>query len=92
MVMGSPTPTADVGALLVAEMVLHGWDVARAAGEEYRATEAVAAAVYRSVEANAELFRNYQGFAPAVEVPGSSPVLDRALALSGRDPSWTPDS
>src|SRR6201996_9442838 len=27
--MGSPTPSDGVGALLLAEMVLHGWDVAR---------------------------------------------------------------
>ena len=89
-VMGSPTPAADVGALLVAEMVLHGWDVARAIGEDYRVPGDVATAVYRAVEANAELFRKYEGFAAAVEVPGSAPLLDRALALSGRDPAWTP--
>lgn len=91
MVMGSPTPAADVGALLIAEMVLHGWDIARAIGEQYRATEAVAAAAYRAVEANAELFRRYQGFAGPVEVPAPAPLLDRVLALSGRDPAWTPD-
>jgi uncharacterized protein (TIGR03086 family) len=90
MTMGSPTPAADVGALLIAEMVLHGWDVARSIGEQYRATEAVAAAVYQAVEANAELFRKYQGFAGPAEVPASATVLDRALAMSGRDPSWTP--
>jgi uncharacterized protein (TIGR03086 family) len=91
MVMGSPTPSADVGALLIAEIVLHGWDVARAIGERYGATEAVATAVYQAVEANAELFRKYQGFAGPVEAAAGAPVLDLALAMSGRDPSWTPD-
>ena len=39
--MGSPTPAAaDVGALLVAEMVLHGWDIARASGRDYSCTGA----------------------------------------------------
>lgn len=90
-VMGSPTPAADVGAMLVMEIVLHGWDVARAIGEDYRVPADVAAAVYRTVEGSAELFRKYEGFAGPVEVPGSAPVLDRALALSGRDPAWTPD-
>ena len=89
-VIGSPTPAADVGALLVTEMVLHGWDIARAIGEDYQVAGDVAAAVYRAVEANAELYRKYEGFAAAVEAPGTAPVLDRALALSGRDPAWTP--
>jgi uncharacterized protein (TIGR03086 family) len=36
-VMGSPTPAADVAALLIAEMVLHGWDAAKASGQRYTA-------------------------------------------------------
>jgi hypothetical protein len=49
----------------------------------------VAAAVLSAVEANAELFRQYQGFADPIPVPATASVLDRALALSGRDPGWT---
>jgi uncharacterized protein (TIGR03086 family) len=89
-VMGALTPAADVASLLIAEMVLHGWDAAKASGQLYTARDDVAAAVLAAVEANAELFRKYQGFADAVPVPASASVLDRALALSGRDPSWRP--
>jgi uncharacterized protein (TIGR03086 family) len=89
-VMGSPTPAADVGALLIAEMVLHGWDAAKASGQPYAARDDVAEAVLAAVEANAELFRTYQGFAEPVPVPASAPALDRALAQSGRDPAWKP--
>ena len=89
-VMGTPTPAADVAALLIAEMVLHGWDAAKASGQRYTARDDVAAAVLTAVEANAELFRKYQGFADAVPVPASASALDRALAASGRDPAWTP--
>ena len=89
-VMGSPTPAADVAALLIAEMVLHGWDAAKASGQRYTAPDDVAAAVLAAVRANAELFRKYQGFADAVPVPASAPALDQALAESGRDPAWTP--
>lgn len=87
-VMGSPTASADVGALLVAEMVLHGWDIARASGQEYSCAGNVVAATAAAVEANAELFRTYQGFAEPVPVPGSAPAFDRVLAASGRDPHW----
>jgi uncharacterized protein (TIGR03086 family) len=89
-VMGALTPAADVASLLIAEMVLHGWDAAKASGQLYTARDDVAAAVLAAVQANAELFRKYQGFADAVPVPASASVLDRALALSGRDPSWRP--
>ncbi|HLH59605.1 MAG TPA: TIGR03086 family metal-binding protein [Streptosporangiaceae bacterium] len=89
-VMGTPTPAAAVAALLLAETVLHGWDVAKASGQEYSCTEPVAAAVLAAVEANAELFRKYQGFADPVPIREPAPVSDRALAVSGRDPAWTP--
>ena len=89
-VMGAATPAADVAALLIAEMVLHGWDAAKASGQRYTARDDVAATVLAAVEANAELFRKYQGFADAVPVPASASALDRALAQSGRDPAWTP--
>ena len=89
-VMGSGTPAADVAAMLIAEMVLHGWDIARATGQEYAGDEAVAANVLATVEAQGELFRQYQGFAAIVPVEESATVLDRALSLSGRDPQWKP--
>jgi uncharacterized protein (TIGR03086 family) len=89
-VMGDATPAADVGAMLVMEMALHGWDVARATGQEYVLDEAAAEAVLDSVEAQAELFRKYQGFADAIQAPGNATAFDRALSLSGRDPNWKP--
>jgi uncharacterized protein (TIGR03086 family) len=89
-VMGSPTPAADVAALNIAEMVLHGWDLAAATGQAYTVSEPAAAAAMRAVEANAELFRQYKGFAEPVEVPPSASVLDQVLATSGRDPAWKP--
>jgi uncharacterized protein (TIGR03086 family) len=92
-VMGSGTPAADVAAMLIAEMVLHGWDLARATGQEYACDEAVAANVLATVEAQGEMFRQYQGFAAIVALPADgdgATALDRALSLSGRDPQWKP--
>jgi len=89
-VMGSPTPSDGVGALLLAEMVLHGWDVARATGQQYHCDGPVLAAAARAVDDNAELFRKYQGFAAPVELPAGASDFDRLLAASGRDPNWSP--
>jgi uncharacterized protein (TIGR03086 family) len=91
-VMGSPTPAADVAGLLIAEAVLHAWDLAVATGQSYTVGDETAEAALASVAANAELFRQYKGFAEPVPVPAGAPVLDRLLALSGRDPAWVPAS
>ncbi len=61
-VMGSATPAADIAAMLIMEMVLHGWDIAEATGQNYRCDDALAGAVLTTVQAQAEMFRQYQGF------------------------------
>jgi uncharacterized protein (TIGR03086 family) len=68
-VMGNATPRADVAAMLIMEMALHGWDVARATGQDYALDDAAAEVVLATVEAQAELFRKYEGFADAVPLP-----------------------
>jgi uncharacterized protein (TIGR03086 family) len=85
-VMGNPVPAADIAAMLMMEMVLHGWDVAAATGQDYRCDGALAEAVLETVQAQGEMFRQYQGFAAAVPVPPGASTFDRVLALSGRDP------
>jgi uncharacterized protein (TIGR03086 family) len=87
-VMGSATPAADIAAMLIMETVLHGWDIARAAGQDYNCDDQLAQAVLETVQAQGEMFRQYQGFAAAVPVTADAPAFDRALALSGRDPNW----
>jgi uncharacterized protein (TIGR03086 family) len=103
-VMGNATPRADVAAMLIMEMALHGWDVARATGQDYALDDAAAEVVLATVEAQAELFRKYEGFADAVPLPEANEpeanepeaneqsAFDRALSLSGRDPHWKPAS
>jgi uncharacterized protein (TIGR03086 family) len=86
-VMGDATPAADVAAMLIMEMVLHGWDIAMATGQEYVCDDAVAGALLETVQAQAELFRKYQGFADPVDVSSDATQFDQALSLSGRDPN-----
>ena len=89
-VMGSPTPAADIAAMLIMETALHGWDIARATGQEYRAGDALGQALLETVRAQAEMFRQYQGFAEAKTIADDASAFDRALSLSGRDPAWEP--
>jgi uncharacterized protein (TIGR03086 family) len=83
----SAAPAADYVAMLAQEAALHGWDLARSTGQEYRLPEAAASAVLTTVRSTAAMYREYDGFAPAVPVGGS--VFEQALAASGRDPGWT---
>jgi len=84
--MGSATPATDIGAMLIMEMALHGWDVAKATGQQYHATDALPETLYNTVTAQAELFRKYQGFADPIQAADDAGTFDKALALSGRDP------
>lgn len=85
-VMGNAMPAADVAAMLIMELVLHGWDLATATGQEYHCPDDVAAVVLTTVQQQAGMFRQYQGFADEVAVPANAAAFDRALALSGRNP------
>ncbi len=87
-VMGNSMKASDVGLMLIMEMVLHGWDIARATGQDYHCDDRLAQAMLDTVQAQADMFRQYQGFAAVVPVRDDAPAFDRALALSGRDPSW----
>ena len=89
-VMGSAMPAADIAAMLIMEMVLHGWDIAKATGQDYHCDGELAQALLDTVEAQGEMFRQYQGFAAIVPVPADASTFDRALSLSGRDPQWKP--
>ena len=83
-------PADAMGRMLFLELTLHAWDLARATGQEYRLDDATAAALLEVVGEQAEMYRQYKGFGEPVEVPGGAGDLERALALSGRDPRWTP--
>ncbi|HEX2285020.1 MAG TPA: TIGR03086 family metal-binding protein [Mycobacterium sp.] len=76
------------GVIALTEVVIHGWDLARATGQHYDVDPASAEAVLKNVEATAAEGPVEGLFGPAVPVAGDAPVLDRIIALSGRDPAW----
>ncbi len=89
--MGShPMPAGMIGEMVLAEIVLHGWDVTRAAGVELHVPDAVAAELRRGVEETAELGRAGKAYGDPVPVPDDASDLDHALGASGRDPAWRP--
>jgi uncharacterized protein (TIGR03086 family) len=93
---GGVTMPADVmGAVALDELVLHGWDLARATEQPFTCDPVSTAAVlaFTSASAQPEHAARREGlFGPVVEVPEDAPAFDRALGFAGRDPAWTPAS
>jgi uncharacterized protein (TIGR03086 family) len=71
------------------ELVLHGWDLAKATGQPSGYDGPGLEQVHETVTQFSEL--GIEGlFGPQVPVPADAPLLDRILGISGRDPGWQP--
>jgi uncharacterized protein (TIGR03086 family) len=91
MAGGVELPGEVCGLVAIDEVLLHGWDVARATGQPYRPTDAECETVLPIVTP-AEQAPDGSGreiFGEVVVVPEDAPFFDRILGLAGRDPSWT---
>jgi uncharacterized protein (TIGR03086 family) len=89
---GVTLPAAQMGVVALDELVMHGWDLARATGQHFGCDAASVAAVLAFTEAASrpEAAPMWAGlFGPVVEVPPDAPPLDRALGYAGRDPQWS---
>jgi uncharacterized protein (TIGR03086 family) len=92
---GVTMPAVHLGTVALDELVLHGWDLARATGQPFRCDPASTAAVleFTAESAKPENAASREGFfGPVVPVPADASPLDRALGFAGRDPGWTPAS
>lgn len=86
----SEMPGESRTGMILWEYQVHGWDLARATGQQWLPpVEATEESLYF---APAMLTGDYQGegkaFAKPVDVPPDARPLDRLLGLSGRDPLW----
>jgi uncharacterized protein (TIGR03086 family) len=85
---GVDLPGEVCGMVGLAEVVIHGWDVAVATGQDYGVDDEVAEALLAHM-AGFTAGDPVEGlFGPVVEIADDASAFDRALALSGRDPGW----
>lgn len=89
---GFDMPGAVAGAVAIDELVIHGWDLARAIGRPYDPDAAALQASHDFLLASVDDPDRGDIFGPVVPVPAEASLLDRAVGLSGRDPGWTPGS
>lgn len=87
---GLDLPGAVAGLVTADELVVHGWDLAIATGQEYVPDEAAvrAARDLLTPQESAEGDGRDGLFGRIVPVPDGAPLLDRVIGLSGRDPAW----
>ncbi|GHA88695.1 MULTISPECIES: TIGR03086 family metal-binding protein [Streptomyces] len=87
---GVDLPGSVAAMVVLNELVVHGWDLARSTGQEFEADEAS----LRSSQALLAPVDDGPGaespFGPPVPVPHDAPLLDRVIGLSGRRPDWRP--
>ena len=90
--MGSPAevPAVLIGGMVVGELVVHGWDLARATGQRLGLDEDLLGYLHEEVAKSAAQGREMGIYGPEVAVPFLSSTLDRVLGLTGRNPAWTP--
>lgn len=85
---GVDLPGEVAAAVALDEIVLHGWDLARATGQPFEVAPDLLEIVYGFVSQIGPDDRDGSLFGAAVEVGSDAPLLDRVLGLSGRNPAW----
>ena len=89
-VAGVRMPAPAMATVALNEVLIHGWDLAAATGQEYRPDPAAVQACADMVGDRTDATDEPAGlFGPAVPVPADAPPFDRLLGQTGRDPGWT---
>jgi uncharacterized protein (TIGR03086 family) len=90
-IAGMDAPASMVGLTAADELVVHGWDIARATGQPYECErellDAAQAFLTQFASPDAPAGPDVP-FGPSRPTPAGAPMLDRVVALAGRDPGW----
>ena len=82
----------EIAAVVAAdELLVHGWDLAKASGQEFDADDATADAALGFYSMFGDGDRG-DAFGPAIVQPDTASKLDKVIGLSGRDPNWAPSA
>jgi uncharacterized protein (TIGR03086 family) len=87
-------PAALATRIVAGDSLLHAWDLARALGRNVTLPEDLTAAQLAMMQQYYDPATRGpgRGFDVAVEWADDAPVQERLVALSGRDPTWSPVS
>jgi uncharacterized protein (TIGR03086 family) len=97
---GQMTIGRQIDEVVSEDLVLHGWDLARATGQDdtmdpddvarlWSITTAIPADLMEKYRTPGAWGPGVEVYGPEVTVPESAPLQDRLLGLIGRDPGWS---
>jgi uncharacterized protein (TIGR03086 family) len=89
-VFGEPGVIEKTGPSLgiaFSDQLLHGWDLARATGQDATMPEGLPEAAYEMIHGRFTEEQRKGVFKPEIPVASDAPAQDRLLAYTGRDPS-----
>ncbi|MEV7871125.1 TIGR03086 family metal-binding protein [Streptomyces sp. NPDC088124] len=86
--MGLPART--VGSMVLGDLTVHAWDLARATGQPYEPDASLVGLLTAEFGALAPTARKMGVFGEPVPVAPDAAPFDVLLALTGRDPGWAP--
>jgi uncharacterized protein (TIGR03086 family) len=87
---GMGLPQRTVGIMVLVDLTVHAWDLARATGQPYDAEPATTDALDAFMHEMGDMGQRMGAFGAPVDVPPEATPFDRVLARTGRHPSWSP--
>ena len=84
------TPATEYVSQLLADHLIHAWDLAVAIGADPRLDPNLVRACAEWFTEREEPYRKYGVIGPRVDVPAGAGEQDRLLGAFGRDPDWSP--
>ncbi|MER7548861.1 TIGR03086 family metal-binding protein [Streptomyces anulatus] len=86
--MGLPART--VGLMVLGDLTVHAWDLARATGADFVPEESLVDELGPGLAAMAPQAREMKVFGEPFPVGEGASAFERLLAVTGRDPGWRP--
>ncbi|WP_329156565.1 TIGR03086 family metal-binding protein [Streptomyces anulatus] len=83
-------PARTVGLMVLGDLTVHAWDLARATGADFVPEERVLDELGPGLAAMAPQAREMKMFGEPFPVGEGASAFERLLAVTGRDPGWRP--
>ncbi|ATO15515.1 TIGR03086 family protein [Micromonospora sp. WMMA2032] len=87
---GMGLPQETVGLMALIDLTVHGWDLARATGQELVVDPSVVAAGHDFMDRMGDMGQRMGAFGAPVPTDAAPTTLAALLARTGRDPAWAP--